>query len=374
MLIWGTGELAEINFIFFSKVKQNIEIVAFVDSNKNKWGTEFNGINIISPQRVIEQKFDYIDIWSEKYYDEIKNQLCIELKVPESKIRDAFSEIRDKLFNRYKNTEDIEIKQYISNMKNKKWISIYSFDFCEKHGLREVFKDSEDDLPYILFEGKRMYLTRDYKFITQDGMKYTGDFWGEQDSESPHLYMNGDVKVHDGDVLIDAGACEGNFSLHNIEKVSKLYIVESETKWIEALRRTFEPWKEKVVICQGFLGNKDSDTVVCIDSLVRNDKVDFIKMDIEGSEISALLGAKKTLQKNENMRCAICSYHKHDDEHNIKAILEEAGFVTETSKGYMWFFLEEFAAEYCELRHGIVRGIKNKISCNMYDNKEFLTN
>lgn len=297
MLIWGTGEIAEINFIFFSKVKQNIEIVAFVDSNKNKWGTEFNGINIISPQRVIEQKFDYIDIWSEKYYDEIKNQLCIELKVPESKIRDAFSEIRDKLFNRYKNTEDIEIKQYISNMKNKKWISIYSFDFCEKHGLREVFKDSEDDLPYILFEGKRMYLTRDYKFITQDGMKYTGDFWGEQDSESPHLYMNGDVKVHDGDVLIDAGACEGNFSLHNIEKVSKLYIVESETKWIEALRRTFEPWKEKVVICQGFLGNKDSDTVVCIDSLVRNDKVDFIKMDIEGSEISALLGAKKTLQK-----------------------------------------------------------------------------
>ncbi len=174
MLIWGTGEIAEINFIFFSKVKQNIEIVAFVDSNKNKWGTEFNGINIISPQRVIEQKFDYIDIWSEKYYDEIKNQLCIELKVPESKIRDAFSEIRDKLFNRYKNTEDIEIKQYISNMKNKKWISIYSFDFCEKHGLREVFKDSEDDLPYILFEGKRMYLTRDYSRWNEVHRRFLG--------------------------------------------------------------------------------------------------------------------------------------------------------------------------------------------------------
>lgn len=58
--------------------------------------------------------------------------------------------------------------------------------------------------------------------------------------------------------------------------------------------------------------NMVSVPVISIDELIDNENVTFIKMDIEGSEMKALEGAKKTIQ-----RCfpklAICVYHRVDD-------------------------------------------------------------
>ena len=52
-----------------------------------------------------------------------------------------------------------------------------------------------------------------------------------------------------------------------------------------------------------------------LDDIVDNlqlDRVDFIKMDIEGAERQALEGARRTIQRF-HPRMAICTYHMIDD-------------------------------------------------------------
>ena len=69
--------------------------------------------------------------------------------------------------------------------------------------------------------------------------------------------------------------------------------------------------------------------VVDIDSIIGDEKVTFIKMDIEGSELNALKGAEKAIKRNKP-KLAICIYHKPEDIVEIpmylKAIVPEYKF------------------------------------------------
>lgn len=58
-----------------------------------------------------------------------------------------------------------------------------------------------------------------------------------------------------------------------------------------------------------------------IDSILENNKVDFIKMDIEGSEYEALLGSYQTIQKYKPS-LAISIYHKQDDFIKIPLLIK----------------------------------------------------
>ena len=60
---------------------------------------------------------------------------------------------------------------------------------------------------------------------------------------------------------------------------------------------------------------------VSLDEAV-NDKVTFIKMDIEGAELKALQGAKNTIMK-QHPKLAICVYHKPEDMIDIPSYIHE---------------------------------------------------
>lgn len=359
-LVWGTGAVADRCWMIFSKCRSGLledsEIIGFVDNDVEK--KEFHGQPVIVPSEIQKQEYDYICIWTNnKNEKEIRKQIIDNLNIPENRILDIFSEFKQKLYEKYANSCNLEVHEMLSRIEKRKWLEIFYYERSNSFRLQETFYDSNADLFYTLFEGKRMYLKRSYKFIEKNGVKYCKDMWEDQDSNSPHLYEDGNIKVEYGDVVVDAGVCEGNFSLHNIDKAKKIYLIECDKEWMEALRYTFFPYRDKVVFCSRFLSDRDSEKTVCLDTLVK-ENVDFIKMDIEGEEVNALKGAGRVLKNSKTLKCAICAYHRHGDEDKIVDILHSYEMKTEFSKGFMLFLWDKYVMDQPELRRGIVRGIK----------------
>lgn len=80
---------------------------------------------------------------------------------------------------------------------------------------------------------------------------------------------------------------------------------------------------------QSSLGRKTSQPLqikqATLDSLVFKEKaiprVDFLKMDIEGSERNALMGARETILKFKP-KLSICTYHLKDDPLVLQNIIK----------------------------------------------------
>ena len=138
------------------------------------------------------------------------------------------------------------------------------------------------------------------------------------------------------EIFIDCGAYNGDtvrlydeFTNGKYKKIialepckENLVLLENNTKNLRNLQIINKgAWK-----CDGKL-NFQSDTsasfvseggdtdilVTAIDNIVNeNDRVTFIKMDIEGSEYEALCGAKKTIER-DHPKLAVCVYHKNED-------------------------------------------------------------
>lgn len=167
-------------------------------------------------------------------------------------------------------------------------------------------------------------------------------------------YANADgkkfyVRAKEGDVVLDLGGCWGDTALYfamlvgntgkvfsfefvprNIQVFKYNLSLNSNFKEIIQLvdRPVFSESGKKVFIKDKSQGSRisfepfgDATSVVetiCVDDLVREKqlaKVDFIKMDIEGTELSALKGAKETIKKFKP-NLAISIYHSmHDIAH-----------------------------------------------------------
>ncbi len=354
-VIWGAGEIC--SRILKQKVfYRDYEIKAIIDNDESKWGEKYYGYEITTPNDLLRFSPHTVIVCS-RYYIDIVEQINDLLKSGEIDVipyYDLEVSLIRKLTEKYKETEDKEIKEILDRYENKGFSVYGSYEY--EHERYYVYRDS-DMMPYILFEGKRMYYPRSRGFFSDDKGEYIDDIFVEQGVGSPHLYVREDkgIAPPKGGVIVDAGVCEGNFALRYIEDVSKVYLIESNSEWIEPLERSFRPYRNKVIICNKFLSNTDSSTTVTLDSLV-DGCADFLKMDIEGYELDALMGAKKAL--SGNCICSICSYHRFGDERNIRTFLEQYGYTTSVSEGYMFFSYDENITETLDFRRGIVYGIK----------------
>lgn len=138
------------------------------------------------------------------------------------------------------------------------------------------------------------------------------------------------------EIFVDCGAYTGDTIKKYIEFVDgsykKIYAFEPDPKNFNIMKDSLNnfpniellnkgTWKEENVLefeekgsASQIIKDKGKITVpvTTIDNIVGEDKITFIKMDVEGSELESLLGASKTIARNMP-KLAICCYHKEGD-------------------------------------------------------------
>jgi predicted RNA methylase len=247
--------------------------------------------------------------------------------------------LRKKIFNYFSGMppalvtdEQRELLFYLENNP----VSLFPYPFNSEYLPKniEVFLDESNGMRYVLQSGKRLYFKKGWG--NSKVRRAYAALSKEQDPASPHCYLSDDFVVGSDDVIADIGASEGNFSLSQIEKVKKIYLIDYDREWIRALEATFAPWKDKVEIITKYVSDTDNDRNITLDTLLvqRND-ITFLKIDVEGFEQKVLHGAEKFISGSMPLKMALCTYHKHSDEEIFTPLLEKNGFQVKVSHGYM---------------------------------------
>lgn len=166
-----------------------------------------------------------------------------------------------------------------------------------------------------------------------------------------------DISPSAGEVALDCGACFGDTALNFASKVEpqgRVFTFEFLPVNLAILARNLElnpeladrisivespVWSEhgtplwihgdgpRALVNDQEAGADGKATTVSIDQFVAErdlDRVDFIKMDIEGAELDALRGAAETLRRFKP-RLAICLYHRLSDIHEIPWLIDQMG-------------------------------------------------
>lgn len=158
-------------------------------------------------------------------------------------------------------------------------------------------------------------------------------------SKSIPYFENGIIELSQQEVFIDGGAYNGDtvgeFIKQTSGKFKKIYSFEPDDESYSELVKNVRDIKDIIPMPYGLWNKKDilkfqkgltpegnritdfnygsiDISVISIDEAIKEDIPTFIKLDVEGSELKALEGAKNTIVEHKP-KLAICVYHKPFD-------------------------------------------------------------
>ena len=230
------------------------ELVGFISLNDNKNFGKIGDYDIypFAYTQILNYDLALVDCAAE-FLGSILPQL-VNAGIPQNKIKSIHWLIQQIMTKKYEDFQDQDIQDTLEYWKTHD-LSVFNQHLEDyPHTSDEIHIDENCGLPYIIFKTiedkeKRMYFKSGTGTKGTDGKIYYNDILREQAPSSPHLYIKGNHKVNDGDILIDAGVCEGNFALRYVDVCSKIYLFEMDKNWLAPLYYTFkEYWDTKVVL------------------------------------------------------------------------------------------------------------------------------
>lgn len=296
------------------KIKDKVKIVAIIDDAFK--GEKYYGINIVGS--------DYIATINSSHLVAISG---------------VFSESGIKYFKPLVESENIkliefDLVQYFLKVKlqYEYYNNLIENSIDNLNELFSLFEILNDDKSKEVLENLLIYrLTLDKSYIHKVGIPNKEQYF------APDL-----VKLTNNEVFIDCGAFDGDtyeiFSFTVSDYFNKYYAFEPDVNNYKSLVAKTSNDKRVEVFDKGLWNktetlyfNSTANHTSKIDSkgdtsvdVVSLDDLDlsptFIKMDIEGSEIKALIGMKQTIEKNKP-NLAISVYHKANDLFEIASYI-----------------------------------------------------
>jgi len=286
----------------------DVEIDFLSDNDSSKWGkTFYGGLQCISPKELEVYKDDIAILITTRHYKNIYQQLT------EKGFKKIFAVTEYRILN----------DAYFKNKKNIQAI---------KDNVLEVIDILEDE------RSKKIMFTqiKNWFDFDVDTEGYEGIFTNDQ------YYPSDIFKLSARESFVDVGAYNGDTVIDFIKKTNNqfdsIFAFELDKKNFKEMESVVDkqaaPVKKKIKLYNlGLLDEEkevyyetggsgvqstfinvinsasDCGKTVRLTDILKNEKVTFIKMDIEGSEIKALLGAEEII-KRQKPKLAICVYHK----------------------------------------------------------------
>lgn len=140
------------------------------------------------------------------------------------------------------------------------------------------------------------------------------------DSNNHQYFDKNIVSSSEDEVFVDCGGFTGDTTEDYIalyKDYKRIYVYESADDNIATCRNNLSKYNE-IVVRKGIV---DSVRVISLDEDIK-EPVTFIKMDMEGLDIPAIIGAKNHI-KNDNPKLAICTDHVVSDMWEIPLLIHE---------------------------------------------------
>jgi len=303
LIFFGVGFIGKKVYDVFDSL--GIKPDFFCDNDDKKVGTYFLDVPIISFKTLCDNYYDSnVLITTRKYSKEIREQLN----------SNGIYDIED--FTSYDSNNFYGLKN-----------TYYPLLLTRETYVRKVYNLLSDELSKKIFYN--VINCRDGKINELSNLK----------SKSSQYFEKDLIHLSAQEVFIDGGAFIGDtveeFLKYANGKFKRVYSFEPDEENYSELVKNIRDNKDIIPMPYGLWNEKDnlkfqkglspssnriSDSnsgsldipVISIDEAIKEDIPTFIKLDVEGSELKALEGAKNTIVEHKP-KLAICVYHKPFD-------------------------------------------------------------
>jgi FkbM family methyltransferase len=319
LVLFGAGQNAAQIIATYFPLGSKIEFI--VDNNSGKWGKTLLNIPIVSPDNLKTHSDEYVVLITiGGHYN-------------------SYSVIRQLKRMGIKNYYHKALLQFqsLAETYDSPWVN----DFTQFNAF-QLIEDNKDNISKV-----RAFLTEEKSLFVYDAMiekmKYSFKDYSDICEELGDEYFNDGVfEYGDEEVFVDGGAYDGTDTIQFADmlgsRLKKAILFEPDytsylrtknnlSKYLTADRYSlynvglsnkntqavfFSSGGEDARILENSTTQSGGVEIACFDNFQFSENITFIKLDIEGAELSALQGMAETIRLNKP-KLAISLYHKTED-------------------------------------------------------------